>query len=294
MAHKGDADLCFLPGMSGVRARDLPEGVVFGNLNSVFARHLHRMGQELPRAAAVAINSFEGLDLALTVDFRSKFKDCLLVGPLNLLCLPRPPQPELDSDPSGCLRWLDRQRHGAVAYVSFGTVMPPPAVELGELAEGLEASGAPFLWSLKEKLRAHLPAGFLERTRGLGLVVGWAPQPQVLGHAAVGAFVTHCGWNSVVESIAGGVPMVCRPFLGDQRLNARTVSSLWGVGVELEGRKMTRGGVAGALGAVLSSEEGKKMKERVCVLGEAARVAVRPGGSSAEALLALARIVSGA
>ncbi|MQL82875.1 hypothetical protein Taro_015365 [Colocasia esculenta] len=292
MATKADTELGFLPGMSGTRVRDLPEGIVFGNLSSVFARLLHRMGQELPLATAVVLNTFDVLDPAINDDLRAKFKACHLVGPLNLL-LPPPQHPELDSDPSGCLRWLDKLPRGAVAYVSFGTVMSPPPGELAELAEGLESCGAPFLWSLKEKLRARLPAGFLERTQARGLVVAWAPQPLVLAHPATGAFMTHCGWNSVMESLAGGVPMVCRPFLGDQRLNARTVASLWRVGVEFEAGKMTRDGVVGALGAVLGSEEGRKMRERACALGEAAREAVQQGGSSAEALQAVVKVICG-
>ena len=95
----------------------------------------------------------------------------------------------------------------------------PRPDELRELAAGLEASGAPFLWSLREESWPLLPAGFLERAAGL--VVPWAPQVGVLRHASVGAFVTHAGWASVLEGVSNGVPMAYRPFFGDQTMNAR-------------------------------------------------------------------------
>ncbi|XP_020251617.1 UDP-glycosyltransferase 78D2-like, partial [Asparagus officinalis] len=159
LSLKLDKDLDFIPGLSGLRARDLPEGIVTGDITGKFATLLHKMGLELPSATAVALNSFQGINPDLESDFAAKFKKSLHVGPLNLL--------------------------------------------------------------------NPLPAGFLDRTVDRGIVVPWAPQVDVLAHEAVGAFVTHCGWNSVLESITGGVPMLCRPFLGDQMLNARAVAHVW-------------------------------------------------------------------
>ncbi|CAA7407363.1 unnamed protein product [Spirodela intermedia] len=284
---KVDDELGFLPGMAGMRLCDLPEGVVSGNLNSVFARLLHRMGLELPRASALAINTFEGLDPAVLIDFHAKFKRCLPLGPLNLLC-PPPSRP----DSTGCLEWLDRQAHGEAVYIGFGTLMTPPSAELAELAEGLEASGAPFLWSLKKKFWPLLPAGFLARTADRGLVATWTPQARVLEHPAVGVFVTHCGWNSVLESLVGGVPMVCRPFLGDQHINSRSISHTWKIGVAFPEKTMTKDEVAKALHVVLRTAEGKKMKERACALRAVALQQVQPGGSSSENLRALVAIIS--
>ncbi|CAA7407365.1 unnamed protein product [Spirodela intermedia] len=282
-----DDDLGFLPGMAGTRLRDLPGGVVSGNLNSVFARLLHRMGLELPRASAPVINTFEGLDPAVLIDFHAKFKRCLPLGPLNLLC-----PPPLRPDSTGCLEWLDRLAHGEVVYIGFGSFAIPPPAELAELAEGLEASGTPFLWSLKEKFWTLLPAGFLARTAGLGLVTTWTPQLRVLEHPAVGVFVTHCGWNSVLESLSGGVPMVCCPILGDQHINARAISHTWEIGVAFLKKTMTKDEVTKALHVVLRTAEGKKMKERACALWAVALQQVQPGGSSSENLRALVAIVS--
>ncbi|KAK1325656.1 UDP-glycosyltransferase 76E2 [Acorus calamus] len=112
--------------------------------------------------------------------------------------------------------------------------------QLVETAWGLANSGKPFLWVLRPGSvvgsgRAEVPEGFEEATRGRGLVVEWAPQREVLAHAAVGLFWIHSGWNSTFESVYEGVPMLCWPCFGDQRVNYRLVSSEWGLGLLLEG-----------------------------------------------------------
>nr|AKN80395.1 anthocyanidin 3-O-glucosyltransferase [Tulipa fosteriana] len=269
VTERADELLTFIPCLSTIRVRDLPEGIVHGSTDSGFSVLLHRMAEALPHATAVAFNTFEGLDPDIDAELKHKLNEYLPIGPLNLIKLPQP-EPK---DPNGCLPFLDQQEHASVAYISFGTVMSLAPAELTELAEGLELSGIPFLWSLKEKTMEYLPPGFLERTKGRGLVVAWTPQASVLRHAAVGVFVTHCGWNSVMESVTSGVPMVCRPFFGDQKINARFVSHVWGIGVGLEGTA-----VAAALKTVLRSEEGKKMREKARELLVRAAFAVRTRG----------------
>uniref|UniRef100_A0A2N9H1W3 Uncharacterized protein n=1 Tax=Fagus sylvatica TaxID=28930 RepID=A0A2N9H1W3_FAGSY len=132
------------------------------------------------------MNSFQKLDSTLlTNDLKSKFQDFLYVGFLTLP-IPPPPLPPSHSDATGCLPWLDRQKLSSVAYISFGTVA---AVSPNE-AEALEASGVPFLWSLRDNLKQLLPNGFVQRTSASmqGKIVAWAPQSQVLAHSAVGVY----------------------------------------------------------------------------------------------------------
>ena len=110
-------------------------------------------------------------------------------------------------------------------------------------------------------------------------MVPWAPQVAVLRHASVGAFVTHAGWASVLEGVASGVPMACRPFFGDHRMIARSVASVWGFGLAFEGATMTRAGVAAAVGELLRGEEGARMRARAQELQAAVAAAFVPGGA---------------
>nr|ARR28805.1 UDP-glucose: anthocyanidin 3-O-glucosyltransferase [Lilium hybrid cultivar] len=289
LPSRANEPLDCIPYMSPLQVRELPEGVVFGNLDSVFARLLHRMAEALPSATAVALNTFQGLDPALDNELSKMFKLSLPIGPQHLLTQ-QPPEP---ADTYGCIQWLDTHAPATVVYISFGSIMslsPPEAVEV---AEGLEASGIPFIWSMKPAAQAQLPQGFLDRTRGRGMVVSWAPQLQVLGHSAVGAFVTHCGWNSIMESVTAGVPMICRPFIGDQRLNAGVLSRVWKIGVGFEGGVVTRETVEMALTEVLKEEGGRKMKERAGELREMAIRATQSGGSSSDNLDALVEVIRG-
>ncbi|GLJ07792.1 hypothetical protein SUGI_0074160 [Cryptomeria japonica] len=114
------------------------------------------------------------------------------------------------------------------------------------LARGLEASEQPFVWTIKvppkidsassesttDHISTYLPEGFLERTKGRGLIIrGWAPQLVILSHISVGAFISHCGWNSALESISLGVPILAWPMFGDQHFNSKLFAEL-GVGIQ--------------------------------------------------------------
>ncbi|KAF4380287.1 hypothetical protein F8388_024580 [Cannabis sativa] len=284
----GNKSLSFIQGMSKIQIQDLPEGVVFGDLESHFSTMLHQMGLMLPRATAIFINSFEELDKTFTNDLKSKFKKFLNVGPFDLVS----PTPQPAQDESGCLLWLDKQEVASVVYISFGSVAVPPKEELVAIAEALESCGVPFIWSLKDNAKANLPKGFLEKAKTQGKVVAWAPQKNILSHKSVGVFVSHCGWNSLLESIVGGVPMICRPFFGDQRLNGRMVEDVWEFGIKIEGGVFTKQGMKVCLDVVLCQEKGKKMRENIQVLKEVAIEAVGIGGSSTKNFKELLHLIN--
>ncbi|OEL38666.1 putative UDP-rhamnose:rhamnosyltransferase 1 [Dichanthelium oligosanthes] len=176
---------------------------------------------------------------------------------------------------SGALHWLDEQPPGSVLYVALGSEAPVTVEGVHELAAGLELSEARFLWALRlpsgggaasEATGAPspplLPDGFEARTRGRGAVcTGWVPQVMVLAHAAVGAFLTHCGWGSVTESLRFGHPLVMLPFITDQGLIARIMADR-GVGVEVARRDdgaFSRDDVAEAVRRVMVEQEGKTL-----------------------------------
>lgn len=271
--------------MSAIHASDLPQE--FLHLDRPFSHLLYNMSLALPRAAAVVLNSFDGVDPVVENDLKSKLRKMLNVWRPS----PPPPQTPPSDDQGGCLSWLSNQSAASVAYISFGTVLTPPPPELVAMAEALEEKQIPYLWSFSDYSKRHLLERFFQRTSSIGKVVEWAPQLQVLAHSSVGVFVTHCGWNSVMESITGGVPMICRPFLGDQMINRRRVEEVWRIGVGVEGGVFTKSSMMTALDRVML-KEGKKIRENVGRLREFASTAVAENGSSTENFKSLIGIVT--
>ncbi|GJN02409.1 hypothetical protein PR202_ga19755 [Eleusine coracana subsp. coracana] len=233
------------------------------------------------------------------------------VGPV----LAEPPSSgssESPDDDAAIIRWLDARPARSVLYVCFGSQNSVTAAQTAELALGLEASGVAFLWVVRPPLErdakegfdpAWLPAGFegrVEGTAGLGLLVrgGWAPQARVLAHRSTGAFLTHCGWNSVLESLSCGVPMLGWPLGAEQFFNAKLVAE-WGVCVEvargnMESSKVTREAVAEAVGMVMGETgKGGEMRRKAASVSRAMAAAWEEPtrGSSAESLEGFLRSV---
>ncbi|CAA0812773.1 UDP-glycosyltransferase 73B4 [Striga hermonthica] len=195
----------------------------------------------------------------------------------------------------GCLKWLDGLEPGSVVLVSFGTTTTFPRKQIHELAIGLENSGQKFVWVLRDADVGDgvmtknddiiaLPEGFEGRVEGRGLVVReWAPQVEILGHEAVGGFVSHCGWNSCMESISMGVPMGAWPMHSDQPRNAVLVTKVLGVGItvrewarrdEIVGAREVEQGVRRLMGP----GEGAEVRRRAAELGRAVREAAAEEG----------------
>ncbi|XP_010923187.1 UDP-glycosyltransferase 76F1 [Elaeis guineensis] len=247
--------------------------------------------KETRTSSAIIFNTF----LAIEGNELEKVREELSVpifpiGPLHKLS-PRTEGSLMDQDHS-CLDWLDKQDPRSVLYVSFGSLASMDTKELAETAWALANCQQPFLWVLRPGsirgsarivLPQGLPQGFEEETRGRGKIVKWAPQQQVLAHPAVAAFWTHNGWNSTVESISEGIPMLCKPYFSDQMGNARYVSEVWKVGIQLE-NGLERGELESAIKRLMTEKEGDEMKRRARDLKEKAAQCVAKEGSSHVAL----------
>ncbi|KAG6743571.1 hypothetical protein POTOM_052270 [Populus tomentosa] len=144
-------------------------------------------------------------------------------------------------------QWLDDQPLSSVVYLCFGSMGGFRVDQVKEIACGLEQSGHRFLWSLRQpppegtmeppsdyNPRDVLPEGFLDRTAKTGKIIGWAPQTDILAHPSVGGFVSHCGWNSILESIWFGVPIAAWPLYAEQQFNAFQIVVELGLGVEIK------------------------------------------------------------
>ncbi|KAL5984736.1 hypothetical protein ACLOJK_041358 [Asimina triloba] len=138
-----------------------------------------------------------------------------------------------------CLKWLDLRKLKSVVYVSFGSLCRLGPSQLMQIGLALEASKKPFIWVIRgvvepEEIEKWITVGFEDRTKETGLIIrGWAPQILILSHPAIGGFLTHCGWNSTMESICAGVPMITWPLFGEQVLNEKLVVNVLKIGVDL-------------------------------------------------------------
>ncbi|GKU92038.1 hypothetical protein SLEP1_g5819 [Rubroshorea leprosula] len=241
------------------------------------------------------LNSFEDLEQPALATLRQEFGIPVFpIGPFHKR-FPASLSSLLTQDQS-CISWLDKQGPRSVVYVSFGSLTAVYEMELLEIAWGLTNSKQPFLWVVRPGSTINsdwleaMPKGFLEALDERGCIVMWAPQQEVLAHPAIGAFWTHNGWNSTLESICEGVPMICMPFFMDQRVNARYVTEVWGVGVQLEKRE--RGMIERVIKGVMMEEEGEEIRGRALILKEKATQCLHEGGSSYQSLDSLVSHIS--
>uniref|UniRef100_A0A803P703 Uncharacterized protein n=1 Tax=Cannabis sativa TaxID=3483 RepID=A0A803P703_CANSA len=216
------------------------------------------------------------------------------IGPLHQTIIS-----ENRAEKSLVLEWLDQQEPNSVLYISFGTTVSFSEDEIEELAFGLEQSGVKFIWVLRDadeidvssssyeegRKGPKLPDGFEERVKGMGMVVReWVPQVEILGHSSTGGFMSHCGWNSCMESLSMGVPMVAWPMHSDQPMNGLLITELLKVGVgviewsqreELITSSMISRGVRRIMGS--DSEEGDEIRKRAVEIGVAVKRSVVEG-----------------
>ncbi|KAM6568302.1 hypothetical protein CsatB_016287 [Cannabis sativa] len=215
------------------------------------------------------------------------------IGPLHQTTIS-----ENRAEKSLVLEWLDQQEPNSVLYVSFGTTVSFSEDEIEELAFGLEQSGVKFIWVLRDadeidvssssyeegRKRPKLPDGFEERVKGMGMVVReWVPQVEILGHSSTGGFMSHCGWNSCMESLSMGVPMVAWPMHSDQPMNGLLITELLKVGVavmEWSQREelVTSSMISRGVRALMGSEEGDEIRKRAVEIGVAVKRSVVEGG----------------
>ncbi|XP_028786425.1 UDP-glycosyltransferase 88F5-like [Neltuma alba] len=207
-----------------------------------------------------------------------------------------------EDETSNCIAWLDKQANRSVVFLCFGSKGVFSEAQIKEIAIGLEKSNHRFLWVVKSplgldtepKLEELLPDGFLKRTKEKGLVVkSWAPQNAILRHESVGGFVTHCGWNSVLEAVSYGVPMVAWPLYAEQNLNSVIMVKEMKVAIPIISEEAARDG--SKLGLVVAEEverrvkelmefeEGKILRQRSLEMKARAIAAWSSGGSSSTA-----------
>lgn len=202
----------------------------------------------------------------------------------------------LITEDSSSITWLDKQAPNSVIYLSIGSIATMDKKELIEMAWGLANSDQPFLWVVRPSSVSGsewiecLPEGFEEITRERGCIVKWAPQKKVLAHPAVGGFWSHSGWNSTLESMCEGVPMICRPYFSDQVVNTRYLTHVWKVALELNG--LERKGIEQAIRELMGDKEGQEMRQRALKMKQELELSIQRGGSSWNSLENLVELIT--
>ncbi|KAK1440283.1 hypothetical protein QVD17_06108 [Tagetes erecta] len=282
--------LDWIPGMSNnIRLRDFPSFIRTTDIDDIMLNFFITEAAAIPRGSVIVLNTFDALEQDSVNPLYALNPRIFTVGPLHLMeqHLQDERVKEIGSslwkEDVSCIPWLDTKDPGSVVFVNFGSITVMTKEQLTEFGWGLANSNKDFLWITRPDIvggnEAAMPPEFLDETKGRGMIVSWCPQEKVLKHPAIGAFLTHSGWNSTLESISSGVPVLCWPFFAEQQTNCRYSCIEWGIGMEID-PLVKREEVEAQVRDMINGAKGKMMKNKVLELKKKAGEAVIVGGSS--------------
>ncbi|KAM7489148.1 hypothetical protein LguiB_026632 [Lonicera macranthoides] len=285
-----------LPGLPLLKARDLPSFVLpsnsYNHAIKSFKEQIETLDEQ--KNPKVLVNTFDALEPeALRAVAKLKM---IGIGPLI-------PSAFLDGqDPSdnsfggdlfqksvSYIEFLNSKPESSVIYISFGSMLVLQDVQLEEIARAVLESGRPFLWVIraddkKEENKAEAKPSFMEELEKQGMIVPWCSQLEVLSHPSLGCFVTHCGWNSMLESLSCGVPTVAFPKWTDQATNAKLIEDVWGSGVRVRANEdgvVERGEISRCVEMVMGGgEKGDELRRNASKWKVLAREALKEDGTS--------------
>ncbi|OIT32503.1 PREDICTED: 7-deoxyloganetin glucosyltransferase-like [Nicotiana attenuata] len=277
-----ETTLDWIPAMKGVRLRDLPSFLRTTNPDDFMIKYVFQETERARKASAIVLNTFETLEAEVLESLRNLLPPVFSIGPLHLLVKHVDDEKlkglgsSLWKEEPECIQWLDSKEPNSVVYVNFGSITVMTPNQLIEFAWGLANSQQTFLWIIRPDIvsgdTAFLPPEFVEETKNRGMLASWCPQEEVLSHPAIGGFLTHSGWNSTLESISNGVPMICWPFFAEQQTNCWFSVTKWDVGMEID-NNVKRDEVESLVRELMVGDKGKKMKEKAMEWKKLAEIA---------------------
>jgi cis-zeatin O-glucosyltransferase len=297
------------PGHQLLRDHGLEYIPIDVTMSKEFVEYMFRTTAELQDEGGRGVASSVGLVMNTCRELEGDFIDAIAVHPSSMdqkIFAVGPLNPLLDGSTrtSGetrheCMEWLDAQPPASVLYVSFGTTTSFRVEQIAEMAAAIKGSKQRFIWVLRDADRADIFAEsggespyekllseFTRETKGTGLVItGWAPQLEILAHGATAAFMSHCGWNSTMESLSHGKPILAWPMHCDQPWDAELVCNYLKAGIlvrpwEKHGQVIAAKAIQEVIEEAMISDEGMAMQRRAMLLGDAVRASVADGGSS--------------
>ncbi|GLJ56132.1 hypothetical protein SUGI_1205030 [Cryptomeria japonica] len=288
----------YIPGAPTLKLTDLPSYLQERDLSTVEHGVIYQAFQSVRKADWIISNTVEELESRTIQELQ--VQSGIPFGSVGPLFQHHHSKGEVGTSmwvESDCRSWLDSKPKNSVLYVSFGSYAHVSKAQVQEMAMGLLHSKRPFLWVLRPDIVSSdvqdiLPEGFMEDSKEQGLVVEWVSQLDVLSHSSVGGFLTHCGWNSIVESLWLGVAMLAFPLLTDQYTNCRLIVDEWGVAMNLgqvsrscnrmRSTLVSRQEIAVTIAEFMEidGQEGKRPRSNVGCVREIMKKAVMNGGSS--------------
>ncbi|KAG7578880.1 UDP-glucuronosyl/UDP-glucosyltransferase [Arabidopsis thaliana x Arabidopsis arenosa] len=268
-----DTVIDWIPSMKNLKLKDIPSFIRTTNHDDIIVNYAIRETERAKRASAIILNTFDDLEHDVIQSMQSILPHVYSIGPLHLVMYQEIDEntdigkigSNLWKEEMDCLDWLDTKTRNSVVYVNFGSIMVMSAKQLVEFAWGLAGCGKEFLWVIRPDLvvgeEAVVPHDFLTETVDRRMLASWCPQEKVLSHPSIGVFLTHSGWNSTLESLSCGVPMVCLPFFAEQQTNSKFCCDEWEVGMEIGG-DVRREEIETVVKELIDGEKGKKMREK--------------------------------
>ncbi|KAI3471880.1 hypothetical protein Pfo_028568 [Paulownia fortunei] len=279
-----EVEIDYVPGVQSISTRDLMTYLT--EADSIVSEALFAAFEGVKKADFILHNTVDELE-SETLSALNKYQPNYAVGPINFSNI-------LDTNTisrslrseSDCTHWLDSKSPGSVLYVSFGSLVQTSKQVIEEIAYGLLLSEVNFIWVVRAGIVGSgdtnvLPAGFEDEIKDRGLVIPWCNQIMVLSNPAVGGFLTHNGWNSTVESMWCGVPMICYPITYDQVTNRKLVVDNWKIGTSLcDGTSVDRKEVAEKIKSFMSGTILKSLRQEAEKVKETFQNAIGIDGSS--------------
>ncbi|KAF3440657.1 hypothetical protein FNV43_RR18941 [Rhamnella rubrinervis] len=276
----------YIPGVPEIDPKDLMSYLQATDPRTTVHKIIFRAFADVKKADFIVINTVQELE-SMTISALQQKQPTYAIGPIFPSGFAKSIVPTSLWSESHCTHeWLSTKPHNSVLYVSFGSYAHACKKDIEEIAEGLLLSKVSFIWVLRPDIVSSdendiLPVGYEEAIKGRGLIVPWCSQIEVISHPAIGGFITHCGWNSILESIWCKIPLLAYPLLTDQFTNRKLVVDDWKIGVNLiDSKPINRKEIAEKINRVMSGKLGDELKKNIMEARNCVENALGHGGSS--------------
>ncbi|XP_031255612.1 UDP-glycosyltransferase 86A1 [Pistacia vera] len=275
----------YIPGVAAIEPKDLMSYLQAADTRTVVHQIISKSFENVRKTDFIICNTVQELE-SETISALQKKHPTFAIGPIFPTGFTKSVVTTSLWSEYECTQWLNTKPHSSVLYLSFGSYAHVSKEEIEEIALGLLLSEVNFIWVLRPDIVSSdetqfLPVDFEENIKGKGLIVPWCCQIEVISHPAVGGFLTHCGWNSILESIWCNVPLLCFPLLTDQFTNRKLVVDDWKVGLNLcDNKRISRDEVSEKIHRLMSGKWNDELRKNVIGVRDTIEKALSKDGSS--------------